>query len=107
MDQQRPPVLPLGDTGALGPAAAYNEDADLDGPADRDERAEGELPAHEIDDERTMGGGLMSEGGTAIDRGTGTLSGEAQGPDAGLDSEDVVDEDADVDETQPSPYNRA
>ena len=33
-----------------------------------------ELPDHEIDDERTVGGGVMSQGGTAIDTGTGTLS---------------------------------
>ena len=38
-----------------------------------------ELPEHEIDDDRTTGGGILSEGGTAVDRGTGTLSGTAQG----------------------------
>jgi hypothetical protein len=37
------------------------------------------LPEFERDDERTVGGGLMSEGGTATDRGTGELDGTAQG----------------------------
>ena len=32
------------------------------------------LPDHEIDEERSVGGGVMSQGGTAVDRGTGTLS---------------------------------
>ena len=38
-----------------------------------------ELPEHEIDDERTTGGGILSQGGTAVDRGTGMLGGQAQG----------------------------
>ena len=31
------------------------------------------LPEHEQDDERTVGGGVMASGGTAIDRGTGMV----------------------------------
>jgi hypothetical protein len=38
------------------------------------------LPEHERDDARTIGGGVLTSGGTAIDRGTGTLGGQAQGP---------------------------
>jgi len=38
---------------------------------DRDE--ESELPEHELRDAPTAGGGVMSQGGTAVDRGTGTL----------------------------------
>jgi hypothetical protein len=48
------------------------------------------MPEDEIDDDRTVGGGVLSEGGTAIDRGTGTLSGPARD----LDDED--DDDADT-----------
>jgi hypothetical protein len=51
-----------------------------DRPIDGSERKRlDELPEHEIDDDRTAGGGVMSEGGTAIDRGTGELGGQAQG----------------------------
>jgi hypothetical protein len=53
---------------------------DDDRPIDGGERKRlDELPEHEIDDDQTVGGGVMSEGGTAIDRGTGTLAGQAQG----------------------------
>jgi hypothetical protein len=48
------------------------------GPPGRDDDREAELPEHERDDERTAGGGLMSSGGTAIERGTDTID----GPDA-------------------------
>jgi hypothetical protein len=51
----------------------------LGGP-DRDD--DDDMPEHEEDRDDTVGGGVMSEGGTAIDRGTGTLGGEAQGGDA-------------------------
>lgn len=37
------------------------------------------LPEHERDDDRTIGGGMMGAGGTATDRGTGELTGDAQG----------------------------
>ncbi len=44
-----------------------------------------ELPDHEIDEERTVGGELMSQGGTAIDTGTGMLSDAADGtPSSGV-----------------------
>ena len=46
------------------------------------------MPEDEIDDDRTIGGGVMGEGGTAIDRGTGTLSGTAQDPDGDEDGDD-------------------
>ena len=62
---------------------------------ERDEARRDELPEHEtrpIEGE-TVGGGVMGEGGTAINRGTGDLEGTAQGPYANED-EDVepVDE---------------
>ena len=56
-----------------------------------DEAREAHLPEHELDDERSVGGGIMSSGGTAVDRGTGTLSGEAQGHEAGTAGEDSGD----------------
>jgi hypothetical protein len=43
--------------------------------SDSKERA---LPEHERDDDRTIGGGVLSSGGTAVDRGTGELTGTAQ-----------------------------
>ena len=53
-----------------------------------DARRMRELPEHEIDDERTAGGGILGEGGTAVDRGTGELGGTAQG----IESGDPVEE---------------
>lgn len=47
------------------------------------------MPEEEIDDDRTVGGGVLSEGGTAIDRGTGTLSETAR--DLGVDDDDEAD----------------
>jgi hypothetical protein len=80
---------------------------------------EGGLPEHERDDERTAGGGIMAEGGTAIERGTDTISGpDAQGPDAGetgaerqfpppvIDFGEGADDDEDVPDAVP-PGNRA
>jgi hypothetical protein len=48
---------------------------------DRDRERLEELPEHEKRDVegQSVGGGVMSEGGTAVDRGTGTLGGTAQG----------------------------
>ena len=43
-----------------------------------EERAE-RLPDHETDEETSVGAGVMGLGGTAVDRGTGTTSGQAQG----------------------------
>jgi len=51
------------------------------------------MPEDEIDDDRTVGGGVLSEGGTAIDRGTGTLSGTARDLD---DDDDDDGDDADA-----------
>jgi hypothetical protein len=39
------------------------------------------LPEHERDENATIGGGVMAMGGTSVDRGTGTLSGDAQAAD--------------------------
>ena len=62
------------------------------------------LPEHERRDDRTVGGGLMSQGGTAIDRGTGTLGGQAQGPAEDDDQDDPLEpEGVDPDEVQPNP----
>ena len=58
---------------------------------DMDER-ERKLPEFERDDERTVGGGLMSQGGTAIDRGTGELDGTAQGGETDDDEEEETTE---------------
>jgi len=70
----------------LRPVEALEESgADPSVDEDGDERPD-ELPEHERDDDRTVGGGVMSMGGTTVDRGTGTLGGQAQG---------AVDEDAD------------
>ncbi len=51
------------------------------------------LPEHELRDEQTatIGGGLTASGGTAVDRGTGTLRGDAQGPTADDDEGDAID----------------
>ena len=45
------------------------------------------LPSHEIDDDTTVGGGLMGSGTTVEERGTGELGGQAQGG-AGDDRDD-------------------
>ena len=49
-----------------------------------------QLPEHERDDDvaGTSGGGILSEGGTAVDRGTGTLGGVAQGRDDEVEDAD-------------------
>ena len=46
------------------------------------------LPEHERDDDTSAGGGVMSSGLSATDRGTGDLSGTAQGPGADDDEGD-------------------
>jgi hypothetical protein len=55
-----------------------------------------DMPEHESDKDvdTVLGGGVMSAGGTAVDRGTGTLGGTAQGP---RDADDRDDEDLDDD----------
>jgi hypothetical protein len=61
------------------------EDAEADAEGDRSG-----LPSHEVDDDTTVGGGLMSSGTTATDRGTGDLGGQAQGDDRNDDRDDDV-----------------
>jgi hypothetical protein len=83
--EYRPPILE-----PVTPVDEYGDPDDQ-----RDELAEKTgLPAHEIDEDRTSGGGLMSEGGTSIDRGTGTLGGVAQDNDGPVkrDLDDQFDE---------------
>ena len=62
---------------------------------DRDRERLEELPEHEsreIEGE-TVGGGVLGAGGTAVDRGTGTLSGTAQGaPEEDEATTDVLDD---------------
>jgi hypothetical protein len=62
------------------------------------------LPEHELRDTPTAGGGVMSQGGTAIDRGTGTLEGRAQGPKADDDEDDPMQAPADPDEVVPTSH---
>jgi hypothetical protein len=95
MDQLRPPVVPYADRASLGPSATSNDTTS-------DER-EDELPEHEQDSDQSVGGGLMSSAGTAIDRGTGTSSAEAQARRADDDEADPVEGGV----TLPSPYNRS
>ena len=69
-------------------------------PDDEDET----LPEHERRDDRSVGGGVLEQGGTAIDRGTGTLGGRAQGPAEDDDEDDPLEpEGVDTDEVQPNP----
>jgi hypothetical protein len=68
---------------------------------------EGTLPEHERRDDRTVGGGMMDQGGTAIDRGTGTLGGQAQGPAEDDDKDDPLEpEGVGADEVQPNPQTQ-
>jgi hypothetical protein len=68
--------------GADTPIRPLGSADDSGSPHDDEEGRLRELPEHERDDDRTSGGGLMSEGGTAIDRGTGVLGGEAETADS-------------------------
>ncbi len=45
-----------------------------------DSEDERPLPDHEYDENESVGGGVLGSGGTATDRGTGTLEGQAQTP---------------------------
>ena len=65
---------------------------------DRDRERLEELPEHESREieGQSVGGGVLTEGGTAVDRGTGTLGGTAQGA---LDGEDDTTVDPVDDET--------
>ena len=90
MSDPNKPIIPF-------PGSPDDLDAAADARSD-EARARG-LPEHEIDENQTVGGGLMSSGGTSIDRGTGTLSGEAQ------DKDDDEEED-EHDWDQPDDPNR-
>jgi len=76
--QRDNPLRPLG--------SVDNATHDAIGPDDEDDeemdrsRTEA-LPEHERDDDTTAGGGVLGMGGTSVDRGTGTLAGQAQGDD--------------------------
>ena len=62
---------------------------------DRNKERLEELPEHESRDieGETIGGGVLSAGGTSVDRGTGTLDGTAQGVSDDDDSAvDVLDD---------------
>lgn len=74
--EYRPPILE-----PVTPTDEYGDPDDR-----RDELADRTgMPAHELDEDRTAGGGIMSQGGTAVDRGTGSLGGVAQDGDADMD----------------------
>jgi hypothetical protein len=66
----------------------------MNGLADtEDEERLSKLPPEEIDEDRTVGGGMLDAGGTATTRGTGTLGGQAQGGDGDVDGDDPDDVD--------------
>jgi hypothetical protein len=73
-------------------AGALDDDIDPNGEASGDDDRLSKLPAEERDDDRTVGAGIMDEGGTAVARGTGTLGGQAQGGDAESDDDDGAKE---------------
>jgi hypothetical protein len=77
------------------------EDVVRDPDAADDEARLAGLPDHEVDEDKTVGGGVMSEGGTAVDRGTGTLTGQAQGSPPRDDREEAAAEDRPVDDDDP------
>lgn len=59
-----------------------------------DETRSDALPEHETRDieRQAAGAGVLSSGGTAVDRGTGTLSGVAQGLAADEDEDDPIED---------------
>jgi hypothetical protein len=67
-----------------------------------DEERLSKLPPEEHDADRTVGGGMLDAGGTAIERGTGTLSGEAQDRDVEADDENTARPEIDDDLAYPS-----
>jgi hypothetical protein len=94
-DQFRPPIVdPLA-------SAEYDDATD----ARREEARERGLPEHEIDEVETVGGGVMSSGGTAVDRGTGTLGGQAQGGDPSESENDTFDSRDVADRVIPEPVD--
>jgi hypothetical protein len=81
LDPQRDnPTRPIGSVGDI-------EDQVAPGLGDDDRTG---MPEHEIDENETIGGGILATGGTAIDRGTGGLAGQAQGTTDDDDDETVV-----------------
>ena len=80
LDPQRDnPTRPIGSVGDI---------EDQVGASLGDDGQDG-VPSHEMDEDETVGGGMMSQGGTSVDRGTGVLDGQAQGD--GHDGDDVDD----------------
>jgi hypothetical protein len=89
LDPQRDnPTRPIGSVG----------DVEQQVTTDLGDDDQGGLPRHEIDEDETVGGGVMSQGGTAIDRGTGTLSGQAQGAEDDDDDPRVRDAGVGIDD---------
>lgn len=88
-------------TDPLKPPIITPIDAAVDA-VERDEDTD--LPEHERRDTPTAGGGVMSQGGTAVDRGTGSLEGRAQGPNADDDENDPLEAPADPDEVVPTSH---
>jgi hypothetical protein len=60
---------------------------------DDDRTAKPGLPEHEYDDPNTVGGGIMSQGGTSTDRGTGLADSADAGPDKEHDATDYDSDD--------------
>ena len=61
---------------------------------ERDESRPESLPDHEYRETEgeAVGGGVLGSGGTAVDRGTGTLGGTAQGPEADDDETGTLED---------------
>ena len=57
-----------------------------------DDESRGGLPAHEMDTDDAVGSGVIGQGGTATDRGTGELTGSAEGGDGEEDDMTGVNE---------------
>jgi hypothetical protein len=66
---------------------ALDDDVDANVGSNADDDRLSKLPPEEHDEDRTLGGGMLGQGGTAVNRGTGTLGGEAQGRDVEADDE--------------------
>jgi hypothetical protein len=65
-------------------------------------RDDDSTPDRDIERDETVGGGIMQQGGTAIDRGTGTLSGQGQGAAEDDDRDDPLEPDDVDDEVMPN-----
>jgi hypothetical protein len=75
---------------------ALDDDVELNAEQTADQDRLSKLPPEERDDDRTVGAGVLGEGGTSINRGTGTLSGEAQ--DRDVEADDANAGTADMDD---------